>query len=97
MTVKEKFDAIVVGAGLAGSACSHKMAQAGLNVLLVERGKCPGAKNMWGGAFYGPIMGELLPDFWEEAPIERYISRRQFSLLTNDASLCFEFTPEKLM
>jgi len=93
--MKQRFDAIVVGAGPAGCACGYKLAQAGLEVLVVERGKFAGAKNMWGGAFYGPTLSELLPDFWKEAPIERYTARHRFSLLTDDACLSTEFTTEK--
>ena len=63
--------------------------------MLVERGKFAGAKNMWGGAFYGPTLSELLPDFWEEAPIERYMARHKFSLLTHDACLSAESTTQK--
>ncbi len=93
--MEAQFDAIVVGAGPAGSTCGYTMAKAGLKTLLVERGKFPGAKNMWGGAFYGPSLTKLFPRFWEEAPIERYIHRHRFSLLTKDASLSAEFTTEK--
>ncbi|MBP7954456.1 MAG: FAD-dependent oxidoreductase, partial [Parabacteroides sp.] len=35
---EERFDAIVVGAGLAGCAAAYKMVQEGLEVLLIERG-----------------------------------------------------------
>ncbi len=93
--MKQRFDAIVVGAGPAGCACGYKLAEAGLEVLVVERGKFAGAKNMWGGAFYGPTLTELLPDFWEEAPIERYIAHHKLSLLTKDACLSAEFTTDK--
>jgi len=93
--MKQRFDAIVVGAGPAGCACGYKLAEAGLEVLVVERGKFAGAKNMWGGAFYGPTLGELLPDFWEEAPIERSIARQKFSLLTPDSSVSVEFATNK--
>jgi len=87
----EKFDAIVVGAGPAGSACACTMARAGLNTLVVERGKFPGAKNMWGGAYYGPLIHELFPRFWEEAPVERFIKRRKFSFLTGESALSVDF------
>ncbi|MGD0231994.1 MAG: FAD-dependent oxidoreductase, partial [Syntrophorhabdales bacterium] len=43
------YDAIVVGAGPAGTTAALRMAQKGLRVLLVERGDVPGAKNMFGG------------------------------------------------
>ncbi len=93
--MKQRFDAIVVGAGPAGCACGYTLAKAGSEVLVVERGKFAGAKNMWGGVFYGPTLSELLPNFWEEAPLERHIVRHRFSLLTHDACLSAEFTTKK--
>ena len=93
--MEQKFDAIVVGAGPAGCACAFKMAQAGLNVLVVERGKFAGAKNTWGGAFFGPALGELLPDFWKEAPFERYVARRRVSMLSKDDCFSIDFTTTK--
>lgn len=91
----QKFDAIVVGAGPAGCLCGFTLAKAGLETLIVERGKFPGAKNMWGGAYYGPLLHEKFPDFWEEAPVERYILRRKFSFLTEDSSFSVEFSTQK--
>jgi electron transfer flavoprotein-quinone oxidoreductase len=93
--LNHKFDAIVVGAGPAGCVCGLTLAKAGLETLIVERGKFAGAKNMWGGAFYGPSLYELIPDFWEEAPVERYIARHKYSLLTQDASFSVDFTSQK--
>ena len=87
----EKFDAIVVGAGPAGCAAAYTMARAGVKVLVFERGKYAGAKNMWGGAFFGPLMHELFPDFWKEAPVERFINRHVISFLTPDDSLSLDF------
>ncbi len=40
-----RFDVIVVGAGLAGSAAAMVAARAGLDVALIERGQKPGGKN----------------------------------------------------
>ncbi len=87
----EKFDAIVVGAGPAGCAAAYTMAKGGVKVLVFERGKYAGAKNMWGGAFFGPLMHELFPDFWKEAPVERFINRHVISFLTPDDSLSLDF------
>lgn len=87
----EEFDAIVVGAGPAGCAAAYKMAVAGLNVLVLERGAYPGAKNMWGGAFFGPVMDELFPGFMEEAPVERLVSRHVISFLTEGESLSVDY------
>ncbi len=46
------FDAIVVGAGCAGSVAAYELASAGKSVLMVERGNYAGAKNMTGGRIY---------------------------------------------
>ncbi len=91
----QKFDAIVVGAGPAGCSCGLTLARAGLETLIVERGKFAGAKNMWGGAYYGPALCELFPDFWEEAPVERYIAKHRFSLLTEETSFSIDFASQK--
>jgi electron transfer flavoprotein-quinone oxidoreductase len=92
--LSQKFDAIVVGAGPAGCACGIFLARAGLETLIVERGKFAGAKNMWGGAFYGPSLDDLVPDFWKEAPVERPIVRHRYSLLTEKDSCTVEFSSE---
>lgn len=87
----EKFDAIVIGAGPAGCAAAVVMARGGLNVLVIERGKYAGAKNMWGGAFFGPVMNKIFPEFRKEAPVERYISRHAISFMTKDECLSLDF------
>jgi electron transfer flavoprotein-quinone oxidoreductase len=87
----EKFDAIVVGAGPAGCAAAYTMVKQGLNVLVLERGQYPGAKNVWGGTYFGPLMHELFPDFWKEAPVERFVSRHAISFLTEEESLSIDF------
>lgn len=67
----EKFDAIVVGAGPAGSAAAYTMARAGMEVVMLERGDYPGAKNVWGGVLFRDATADVFPNFWEEAPLER--------------------------
>ncbi len=89
-----EFDAIVVGAGLGGLTCAHQLATRGLNVVVVERGKFAGAKNMWGGAFYGSMMGDFIPHFWKEAPIERYLVQHTLSFLSKDRCFSTSFAAE---
>jgi electron transfer flavoprotein-quinone oxidoreductase len=71
------FDAIVVGAGPAGTSAALGLAQMGAKVLLLERGEYPGSKNMFGGMVaWCPAPEELLPGFWTTAPWERAVTKR---------------------
>jgi len=47
----EKFDAIIVGAGLAGLGCAWTLAGKGLEVLVLERGTTPVRKTSRAGDF----------------------------------------------
>ena len=87
-----EFDAVVIGAGLSGCAAAYGMAKKGMSVLLVERGKSPGSKNVSGGLMYSHAMHNLIPEFWKEAPVERRLRRNVISMLSKDsaASLSFE-------
>jgi len=78
----EKFDVIIVGAGPAGTTAAYVLAKAGLEVLLVERGSYPGAKNVFGGILYTPVLNRLIPNFWEEAPVERQIKGIKIFLIS---------------
>ncbi len=85
--MNRNFQAIVVGAGPAGSASALSMARAGLDVALVERGTFPGEKNMFGGMLHRlPGLEEIFPDFWDRAPLERHIVKKGVSFLTGDSS-----------
>jgi geranylgeranyl reductase family protein len=44
-----RYDAIVVGAGPAGSTCAHRLASAGANVLVLDRARFPRDKPCGGG------------------------------------------------
>ncbi len=74
----EKFDAIVVGAGVSGLAAAYTMAKAGLSVIVIERGQYPGSKNVMGGVLYRHMMDEIIPDFWRDAPLERPVVEQRF-------------------
>ncbi len=75
-------DAIVVGAGPAGSCAALVLARAGKRVVLVERGPFPGSKNMYGGVIYARVLDTVLPHWWEDAPIQRWVTRRTTMVLT---------------
>lgn len=88
---EERFDAIIIGAGPAGSAAAYKMASAGLEVVLIERGDYPGSKNLSGGVLYGRVLHDLIPNYWEEAPVERYINSQVITFLTEEDSFSADF------
>ncbi len=84
------FDIIVVGAGPAGAAAALAAARAGQKVALIERGPFPGSKNMYGGVIYGRILETLIPNWWEEAPIQRWIVRRGTMMATPTQSVTID-------
>lgn len=84
-------DVVVVGAGPAGAAAALTLARAGRSVILLERGPFPGSKNVYGGVIYGRILDRLVPRWWDEAPIQRWITRRGTMLLTGHQSLCIDY------
>lgn len=77
----DKFDAIVVGAGPAGSAAALTMAQAGMNVVMFERGDQPGSKNMMGGVIFREPTEAVFGRFWEDGPVERPVVEQRLWLL----------------
>lgn len=86
------YDAIVVGAGPAGTTAAFRMAQKGLDVLLLERGETAGSKNMFGGMIPRcPIVEELVPDFWNEAPWERHVVKRTLNIVSERSSTSIVF------
>ena len=91
---EDEFDAIIIGAGVAGSSAAYRLAKAGLQVVLIERGPYPGSKNLSGGVLYGRVLHDLIPNFWESAPVERVITNQVVSFLTADSSINLDFKTE---
>ena len=79
--IDEKFDAIVVGAGMAGNAAALTMAKRGLKVLQLERGEYSGSKNVQGAILYADMLEKLIPDFREDAPLERHLVEQRFWMM----------------
>lgn len=84
-------DVVVVGAGPAGACAAIVLARAGLQVVLLERGPFPGSKNMYGGVVYPRILDELIPNWWDEAPVQRWVTRRSTMVLTPTQALTVDF------
>ncbi len=91
MADEEKFDAVVVGAGPAGTAAAITMAKAGLQVALLERGSKAGSKNVMGGILYNHYLEEIVGDDWKQAPLERPIIEERRWLMTPEAVIGIDY------
>jgi electron transfer flavoprotein-quinone oxidoreductase len=92
----DTFDVIIVGAGLAGLGAAYTLAGSGLEVLVLERGDYPGAKNVTGGRIYVNPVRDLFPGLFEKAPLERFITREELTLMTKDRSVALTYSGNEL-
>ncbi|MCK8817429.1 FAD-dependent oxidoreductase [Natroniella sulfidigena] len=88
----DRYNVIIVGAGPAGSAAAIRLAQNDLSVALIERGEKPGTKTMFGGSIYADPTSRVIPEFWEDAPLERPLVTDEFWLLDRDSAVKVGFT-----
>jgi electron transfer flavoprotein-quinone oxidoreductase len=80
MPEREHYEAIVVGCGPGGAAAAARLADAGVETLVLERGVDAGSKNVSGGLIYAEesapyTVDDLFPAFREEAtdrPVTEY-------------------------
>ncbi len=84
-------DAIVVGAGPAGAAAALALARAGRSVIMLERGPFPGSKNVYGGVVYGRVLDEVIPRWWEQVPVQRWVVRRSTMVMTPTQALTVDY------
>lgn len=84
----EKYDVVVVGAGPGGSSAAYYLASRGYEVMLIEKAKVPGHRNMTGGVLYTRYLEgygavDVFPGFESEAPLERRVTRYKVVVLGN--------------
>lgn len=89
-----KFDVVIVGGGPAGLACGIKLAEKGLNTLLLERGRFCGAKNLFGGVLYTSSIKEIVPEFPEVTPFpaERPVTEEGYIVFSKEGVVKFLHT-----
>jgi len=88
-------EVVIVGAGPAGISCGYVLAKAGIDVVILERGRFPRAKNMFGGIFFADQMNKLIPDFYLDAPVERFVAKKHYSLLVNNSEISLHIDSEE--
>ncbi len=90
----EKVDCIVVGGGLAGLSAAYGLADAGLDVMVLERGDYAGAKNVTGGRLYVSPLRDIYPELWAEAPFERAVARELVTMIGDGAQTTIEIAAD---
>jgi electron transfer flavoprotein-quinone oxidoreductase len=91
----EKVECIVVGGGLAGLSAAYGLADAGVEVMVLERGDYSGAKNVTGGRLYASPIRSFYPELWEEAPFERVVARELVTMLGDGAQTTIEVASDR--
>lgn len=92
--IEERFDAIVVGAGMSGNAAALTLAQRGLKVLQLERGEYAGSKNVQGAILYASMLEKLIPNFREDAPLERHLIEQRFWMMDDRSHTSMQYRSE---
>ncbi|MGF1671230.1 MAG: FAD-dependent oxidoreductase [Balneolaceae bacterium] len=89
----EKFDCIIVGAGVAGLAAAMTLARNNMKFLLIEKGEFAGSKNVSGGVLWGHDLAKLVPEYWkdENGGWERFINHRRLTFMDQESSFSIDF------
>lgn len=89
----EKFDCIIIGAGIAGLAAAMILARNNMKFLLIEKGEFAGSKNVSGGVLWGSDLARLVPEYWEEEDggWERFINHRRLTFMDDQSTFSVDF------
>ncbi|NIS78891.1 MAG: FAD-dependent oxidoreductase [Anaerolineales bacterium] len=92
----ERVEVVIVGGGLAGLSTALVLAEAGVEVLVVERGDYPGSKNVTGGRLYlEPVKPFFPTELWDDAPFERQVVHERLTVVAPESSITVELSSER--
>ncbi len=91
MDIKYNTDVIVVGAGPCGISAALEIARGGKKVVLLDRAKYIGSKNMYGGAIYKTALKEIFQEDFNTLPYERIINSHSWTFLNNTGSVSITY------
>ena len=95
MDINYNCDVIVVGAGPCGVSAAIEVACAGKKVVLLDRAKYIGSKNMYGGAIYKTALKEVFGDDIETLPYERIINSHSWAFLNDTGSVSLTYQDDE--
>ena len=89
--MSQRFDVVIVGGGPAGLTCSYDLANKGFKVVVLERGRAPGAKSLFGGRVYSSPLERTYRNLRKAAPIERWVKQERMSMVADGGSFSLSY------
>ena len=87
-------EVIIIGAGPSGVAASKVLSDAKIKTIILEK-ETTSSRNFYSGIVCSKPLGDIFPDFWKYAPIERKISKLKTYFLSTDSSTFLDNIPNE--